>query len=33
MKKIDRYILRRYLITFTVMLFLFIPIGIMANIA
>ena len=33
MKKIDSYILRRYLITFTVMLFLFIPIGIMANIA
>ena len=32
-EKIDSYILRRYLITFTVILFLFIPIGIMANIA
>lgn len=30
---IDRYILKRYLATFTVMLLLFIPIGIMANLA
>lgn len=30
---IDRYILKRYLVTFTVMLLLFIPIGIMANLA
>ena len=30
---IDRYILKRYLLTFTVMLLLFIPIGIMANLA
>ncbi|MCG2459441.1 LptF/LptG family permease [Flavobacteriaceae bacterium F89] len=30
---IDRYILKRYLTTFTVMLLLFIPIGIMANLA
>lgn len=30
---IDRYILKRYLVTFVVMLLLFIPIGIMANLA
>jgi lipopolysaccharide export system permease protein len=30
---IDKYILKRYLITFAVMLLLFIPIGIMANLA
>ncbi len=30
---IDRYILKRYLITFAVMILLFIPIGIMANLA
>ncbi|MFS4456331.1 LptF/LptG family permease [Maribacter sp. 2304DJ31-5] len=30
---IDKYILKRYLVTFTVMLLLFIPIGIMANLA
>lgn len=30
---IDRYILKRYLVTFGVMLLLFIPIGIMANLA
>ncbi|WP_291870118.1 LptF/LptG family permease [Maribacter sp.] len=30
---LDRYILKRYLATFTVMLLLFIPIGIMANLA
>ncbi|MCJ7465898.1 MAG: LptF/LptG family permease [Maribacter sp.] len=30
---IDKYILKRYLLTFTVMLLLFIPIGIMANLA
>ena len=30
---IDKYILKRYLATFTVMLLLFIPIGIMANLA
>lgn len=30
---LDRYILKRYLLTFTVMLMLFIPIGIMANLA
>ncbi|WP_299530430.1 LptF/LptG family permease [Ulvibacterium sp.] len=30
---IDRYILKRYLVTFAVMLLLFIPIGIMANLA
>ncbi|MFX0558275.1 LptF/LptG family permease [Maribacter sp. CXY002] len=30
---IDRYILKRYLLTFSVMLLLFIPIGIMANLA
>ncbi|MEK6155110.1 LptF/LptG family permease [Flavobacteriaceae bacterium 3-367] len=30
---LDKYILRRYLLTFSVMLLLFIPIGIMANLA
>ena len=30
---IDKYILKRYLVTFTVMLLLFVPIGIMANLA
>jgi lipopolysaccharide export system permease protein len=30
---LDKYILKRYLVTFTVMLLLFIPIGIMANLA
>ncbi|MCK5441605.1 MAG: LptF/LptG family permease [Maribacter sp.] len=33
MNIIDKYILKRYLITFAVMLLLFIPIGIMANLA
>lgn len=33
MSIIDKYILKRYLITFAVMLLLFIPIGIMANLA
>lgn len=33
MSIIDKYILKRYLVTFTVMLLLFIPIGIMANLA
>lgn len=33
MKIIDWYILKRYLVTFAVMLLLFIPIGIMANLA
>ena len=32
-KKIDRYIIVRYLVTFFVMILLFIPIGIMADIA
>ena len=30
---LDRYILKRYLITFMGMLLLFVPIGIMANLA
>ncbi|TFG76353.1 MAG: LptF/LptG family permease, partial [Flavobacteriales bacterium] len=30
---IDKYILKRYLITFIVMILLFVPIGIMANLA
>ena len=33
MKRIDRYIFKRYLSTFLVMLFLFIPIGIMVDVA
>ncbi len=33
MSIIDKYILKRYLVTFAVMLLLFIPIGIMANLA
>ncbi|MEL0263194.1 MAG: hypothetical protein VW933_07545, partial [Flavobacteriaceae bacterium] len=33
MKLIDRYIITRYLSTFAVMLFLFIPIGIMVDVA
>lgn len=33
LKKIDRYIIQRYLITFSVMLLLFIPIGIMVDVA
>ncbi|MDB9904008.1 LptF/LptG family permease, partial [Flavobacteriaceae bacterium] len=33
MKILDWYILKRYLLTFSVMLMLFVPIGIMANLA
>ena len=33
MSIIDKYILKRYLVTFAVMLLLFVPIGIMANLA
>ena len=33
MKKIDLYIIKRYLTTFLVMLLLFIPIGIMVDVA
>ena len=33
MKIIDKYILKRYLVTFTVMLLLFIPIGIVIDVA
>ncbi len=33
MKIIDRYIIRKYLTTFFVMLLLFIPIGVMVDIA
>ena len=32
-KKIDAYIIKRYLMTFIVMLLLFIPIGIMVDVA
>ena len=33
MKKIDWYIFKRYLITFTAMLFMFIPIGIIIDVS